>query len=193
MLLGLLANLLPLPQTLSASLRGSMSAQEAVSPSPIGAISTRPGPLVRPSSAAMFATSVLRSFTGAQSPVRANEHSSCTETCWSYEVYCSEERVERLRRLEQLPSLPCPREGCSTVIRGTQRALNAHIREQHDFVPQRCDVEGCLDETVFATRGQLAGHRKKHSPHSSLFAPNMSSLGRSTGVRLRHGVPHPGS
>lgn len=92
-----------------------------------------------------------------------------------HELACRPELVERKHRAEQddeeeeegqggttaagtTPFLKCTRPGCAFKTRGGNKALNRHVRDKHDWVPQACD--DCDDGVIFQTRVQLDYHKR---------------------------------
>ena len=55
----------------------------------------------------------------------------------------------------------CKRDGCRKSY-SSQMNLNAHVRNYHDWVKQKCDKVGCTDQTEFETGTQYAAHVRLH-------------------------------
>ena len=88
---------------------------------------------------------------------------------------CSSDKLQKIHEREK-NQLACPRDGCSKVYVGTnaKRNLGTHIRQVHDWKPQRCDKEGCEDQTLFATEKKFRDHIK--NVYEEVFEPGRCAV-----------------
>ena len=78
------------------------------------------------------------------------------------------------RKKLSVPSYHCSRPTCNKKY-ATQRALNQHVRNDHDWEPKKCDKSTCPDfEKVFVSGGTWEAHVAKK--HDETFTPQQCKV-----------------
>lgn len=85
-----------------------------------------------------------------------------------HEAGCTPEKVATVHYKQKSTEHSCTT--CSYVASGRNPAANlaAHIQKNHNF-SQRCDFDGCIDQTLYTSADRLRDHRDHHVYDYSKF------------------------